>query len=268
MDDSGRVGQGLTAGYHSAAVIADEVRNGRIVKVLSADGCGVLQSHLHRHQCIGGGDGRSIDERPAPGHVDRSRGDEADVAVDAAAGVPTRVGLLCVVASHGDDIVLALGVEVGGDFVRERAVAVGPCPDRVAVHEDRAVHEDAVELNRHDLALGDAFRSLEMLAVPAYAARKGASAGAGRIIRREFAFDGPVVRQVELPPAAVIETGRRPVIHEHILGTGGQGVVAQGKPPVEVEVFDCTRPFSPARAGAGQNQQSSYDDESLHDVRI
>ena len=75
--------------------------------------------------------------------MDGVGGDEADVAVDAGAGVPAGGGLLGVVDADGDDVFA--GVEVGGEVVVEADVAVGAVAEEFAVAVDVGVGHDAVE---------------------------------------------------------------------------------------------------------------------------
>ena len=80
----------------------------------------------------------------APGNdVGVAGGDEADLAVDASAGIPARCGLLRIVDAHGDDVVA--GVQMRGKFVRKADVAVGPVAEEFAVEVNIAVGHDSVE---------------------------------------------------------------------------------------------------------------------------
>ena len=72
------------------------------------------------------------------------------VAVDAAATVPTGIGLIRVVYSDCH-YVLAL-VDIRGDIVLETAIAVRAKTDFVAVNIDRGVHVNAVELEEEEVA--------------------------------------------------------------------------------------------------------------------
>jgi len=64
-------------------------------------------------------------------------GDDADVAVDAGAGVPAGGGLLGVVDADGEGV--DAGVELLGDVVVEADVAVGAMAEELAVEVDVGV---------------------------------------------------------------------------------------------------------------------------------
>ena len=174
----------------------------------------------------------------APGHALRSRADQSDIAVDAAAGVPAAAGLDGIVHPHGDDVVLPHGVQQRGDVQVEGTVAVGPSPGLPAVDPDGAVHIHAVEFQGHAACI----RGAEMLAVPADSAREGAAVDAGGVRGGEFPFDAPVVRQVQGTPGGVIKGLGRP-----------RRVVPELETPVEIEIAH--RAGSAETAGADQQAE-------------
>src|SRR4029077_1467281 len=138
-----------------------------------------------------------VDAHPARGH-------QTDVAVDAGARVPARVGLLRVVRPYGDDVARRAVAEPRRQLVRERAVAVRPLPQVMPVDPDFAVAIHPVELDEHEPArvpLGYG----ERLAVPAHAAGQRSAAGTRGIGIAELPLDAPVVRYIQAAPAGVVE---------------------------------------------------------------
>jgi len=85
----------------------------------------------------GGRDGRGGDEGAQGRDVGIGGGDDADVAVDAGAGVPAGGGLLGVVDADGEGV--DAGVELLGDVVVEADVAVGAMAEELAVEVDVGV---------------------------------------------------------------------------------------------------------------------------------
>ena len=209
-------------------------------------GAGALQLRGDPDHGLRVADFRRRDIEAAVGEMRLRRSDEPHVAVDAAARVPAGIRLLGVVAAHGDHVVFARRRDKRRDVIAERAVAVRPCPDFVAVDIDRAVHKDAVELHGDPVCV----RRREVLAVPADAARQRAAARRRRVVGGEFALDAPVVGQVQLPPGRVVESGLRP-----------RRVVAEAEPPVEVEILHQPRrpalPSASCRQHHRRHQQAS-----------
>ena len=80
-------------------------------------------------------------------HVNGIGAGEPYVAVDAAARVPARVGLVAVVDADSHHV--AAFTDVGRDVVLEAGVAVGAVAHLLPVHIDRRVHIYAVELQEH-----------------------------------------------------------------------------------------------------------------------
>ena len=80
-------------------------------------------------------------------HMNGIGAGEPYVAVDAAARVPARVGLVAVVNADGHHV--AAFTDVGRDVVLEAGVAVGAVAHLLPVHVDRRVHIHAVELQEH-----------------------------------------------------------------------------------------------------------------------
>ena len=110
--------------------------------------------------------------------------------IDAAARIPTTVGLVAIIDTDGQDV-LSRAVEIGGEIVLEGG-AIGARAQGVAVDIDRGVHIDAVE-GDEDAIVGRACGQAEMLSVPTYAAGKRAATGATGVANMEVAFDSPVV---------------------------------------------------------------------------
>ena len=131
------------------------------------------------------------------GHMDVGKRAQPHVAVDAAAAVPARVGLLGVVDVHGHHV--AALAEPGSEVVAERGIAVGASAETMAVDVDGGVHVGAVEVDVGVLfkLFGTHFKALS---VPADAAGESSAAGAAGIVDAEVALDGPVVGQREASP--------------------------------------------------------------------
>ena len=229
-----------TPRHGAAAGVQDAVRDG-----VFRPGGGV---HLraHHHGSLRVRDVRRRHAHAAVGHARGARAHQADVAVDAAAGVPAPAGLDGIVHAHGDDVVLSGRVQQRGDVKVEGAVAIGASAGQPAVDPDLAVHIDAVELHGHALRV----RGPEMLAVPADPAGQGSAVDSGRVGPGEFSLDTPVVGEVQAAPGGVVEGGLRL-----------RRVVPEPEQPAEIEVFD--RPGRRARQGAGQHQQTSGHKDSF-----
>ena len=122
---------------------------------------------------------------------------QIDVAVDARTAVPTAVGLLAVVHTHGDDIV-ACWVNPLADVIFEGDIAVRTSAKFVAIDIDGGVHINAVELDEPQLV----FLTIhfEMFSIPAYATLQGASSCSSRRGCHEIALNTPVVGKVETTP--------------------------------------------------------------------
>ena len=157
------------------------------------------------------------------GHAQGRGGGEPHMTIDAAARIPTTVGLVAIIDTNGQDV-LSRPVEIGGEVVLEGGVAIGARAQGVAVDIDRGVHIDAVE-GDEDAIVGRACGQAEMLSVPTYAAGKRAATGATGVANMEVAFDSPVVGQGETAPTTVV------------IGRGGhRGIVAENKEPVGIKL--------------------------------
>ena len=84
------------------------------------------------------------------------------VAIDAATGIPARVGLVAVVNTDGNDIVSS--TQIAGNLVLKRTITVRAVTHLLAIDVDSGVHVDAIKLQE---ILTD-ITYTEMLAVPAY----------------------------------------------------------------------------------------------------
>ena len=133
--------------------------------------------------------------------------DEPDVAVDARARVPARVGIPRVVDAHGQHVVLARLVQVGSHVVEKRGVAVGSAAQQVAVQIDLRAVVDAFEVDEDSLTLVLPRREGKMFPVPADAA--GQIACAGGQLGRHDTLGRPVVGKREAAPLRVVEGGKR-----------------------------------------------------------
>ena len=199
------------------------------------------------------------DEHAPLRHVQRRRLDQPDVAIDPCAFVePAFTGRR--VDAHRDHVAGAVVEEIG-EIDTERRVAALVASDDVAVAEDHAVAEHAVELDGN-AATEIARRNLERAPIPADAGLGKLASQRLEAVRRPAVFlglrrrraargkrqlDGPIVRQVHLPPVAIVELQLRrccrPVarLRERALVLAEVEVavqieaVAEMKAPVEVQ---------------------------------
>src|SRR5437773_2440437 len=74
----------------------------------------------------------------------------------------------------------------------------------MAIDPNLAVAIDAIEIDQDELALSRQWNT-ECLAVPANAAGQCAASSARRILLVEFAFNAPIMRQIQFPPVGIIE---------------------------------------------------------------
>ena len=165
----------------------------------------VVQLHLDFHRCRFGADFRRSDIGAPVGHVDRFGFDEPHIAVNAAARVPAR-RVRRVVEADGDDVVRA-EFDVRRQIHLPRSVAVGPAADELAVEPDRCASHGAIHGQMDFFALVGS-GNLQMFAIPGNAPPRQLAGFAG-VFLFEGPFDAPVVRQVQQPPLAVIETALR-----------------------------------------------------------
>ncbi len=175
-------------------------------------------------------------------HVQWIDNREPHVTVDAAARIPTRVGLAGVVYPHGDHVFPRH--EVPRDVVRKADIAVGPPAQIEAVDPDIAVHVDAVELEPR-FPLACAGREPEDPAVPADSRREVATAPAGRGVLPRRPLDAPIVRQVQRTPLPVVEAG--------LVSTGW---IARGEAPAWIH-----RQALPLRAGRSHEHEAGEEDD-------
>ena len=159
---------------------------------------------LDRDQGLRVADHRRVYIGLAVNRVDRRRDGEPHMAVDAAAGVKARIGRRRVVHAHGHHIGGGAEIEVGCQLVFERRVAVGPVAEEVAIDPHVAIAVDAVE-GQEDPAAAQRFVELERLAIPADAARQ--EAGSAGVRSAIGPFDGPIVRQIQSAPGAIVGGG-------------------------------------------------------------
>jgi len=127
--------------------------------------------------------------------------DQPDVAIDAGARIPARIGLQRIVDAHGDDIRLAVGAQIGRQVVDEGDVAIGPQAQGMTVDPDFAALIDAVELDGDALS-APAAREGDRLAIPADTGDRvaaGPAAGRGLI---QWQPKAPVMRQGNRRPVA------------------------------------------------------------------
>ena len=129
--------------------------------------------------------------------------DKIYIAVDSRAGVPPGIGLAGVVYFDGHYVVPLL--EVGGDVIVERDVAVGAFADKAAVDIYFATVVDPFEV---DIVDGKGIADGKVLAIPAQTA--GEEPGAGVETRGRKFFDTPVVGEGQTAPWNLGQ-GKRPI---------------------------------------------------------
>ena len=144
--------------------------------------------------------------------------DKPDVAIDAASGIPARIGLVGIVDTHGNDVVAT--AQVAGNVVLERAVAIRSVAEFLAIDVDSGVHVDAIELDEVKTGIADP----EMLAIPPHTTRQGSPTRPRGIGSQKVTFDCPVVRQVQCTPVGVI-----------VFVTGHNGRISQNKTPTDIK---------------------------------
>ena len=150
------------------------------------------------------------------------RDPQAHMPIDAGAGVPAGIGEAEWSTRTATTFSSAPNLTVGRQVALETRISVGPAADEMAVDPDLRVVVHAVELDRDELVFVRRVQ-LEMLAIPADAA--GGVAVAAAVLGAERSFDAPVVRQVDLTPAGVVERG-----HDR----GGE--VALAESPVKIKI--------------------------------
>ena len=141
------------------------------------------------------------------------------ITVDAATGIPARIGLFGIVHTNRQHI-LHSPLDIGSQVITERDVPVGTCPQFMAIDINGGVHIGTIEIYAIAFALIGLIGS-KSLAIPAYTTRQCTSTRSRRIVFTEFSFNGPIVGQVQFPPVCVI-----------IIRTGCRRIVSQAKGPV------------------------------------
>ena len=215
----------------------------------SPDGLPVVgEPRTNLQRCPLGGHVGCGHEGAPLGHVQGVGDREPHVPVDSATRVPARVGLVRVVHPDGDDV-LSL-YQVRRQVVGEADVAVRAVSQVLPVHPHVAVLEHPVELDRDPPAIRS-FRQREQAPVPAHAGGQVAapSGRGGVLVVRPF--DAPVVRQVHLPPAGVVERGRL-----------GAGHITRGERPPEVGQQPVARGVGLLGRGRGGEDARHEDDQS------
>jgi len=167
---------------------------------------------LHPHGGLIGRDLRGGHEGGPRVEVHRVRDDQADVAVDPCARVPTGGGLPGVVRAHGQDVQLVVAQAEGpGQLIAEAHVPEGPLAQGLAVDPDLAVGHDPVELHEDPAAQGVLGQD-QVLAVPAHAPGQESARTASGVVLVEGPFNAPVVRHIHLAPRRVVELRPLPTL--------------------------------------------------------
>ncbi len=100
---------------------------------------------------------------------------QPDVAVYAAAAIPTGVGLLGIVNANGYSV-FTVRIEIRSEIVAERSIAIGAGAEFMTIDEDCGVHIGSIEVNVYFI-FGLVGRESESLAVPAYSAGESSASG-------------------------------------------------------------------------------------------
>src|ERR1041384_928334 len=91
-----------------------------------------------------------------------------------------------------------------GQLIRERDVAVGTLTEILPINPNLAVAIHAIKLDKDQLSFRS-HRNSERLAIPTQPARQGAATSPRRRVFTKFAFDAPIVRQIELAPLLIVQ---------------------------------------------------------------
>ena len=149
--------------------------------------------------------------------------DKPHVAINTTTRIPTAVGLVSIIHSHGNYVV-ALLVEVRCEVVLERTITIGTSAQVMSIDIHRGIHIHTIE--------GDGILVIfllrtdgEVLAIPTDAPRQGSPTRPRRIRRREVALYRPIVRQIEMSPCQV---GIVVLLHSH--------TISEGKEPPLIEI--------------------------------
>ena len=140
--------------------------------------------------------------------MDMPSGAQPDVAVDAGAGIPARVGLGGVVGDHADRIFLPI-FQVRGEIHDEAGIAIRLRLDELVVDRDFGVHVHAFKLELHALP-APFFRDQELLAVVGDPAGKISALAAGRVAGSARLGDHRVMGQDHRLPGMRVEHGGKP----------------------------------------------------------
>ena len=171
----------------------------------------VRHGELDVHRRAFARDARRVDERGSRQDVNRRRGHETHVAVDARTRIPA--GMVAArIRPHRQRV--DAGMHERRRIHAEAHVAILPATGMLAVDVDLRIRHHAVELEPECAALLDTVeihrRHVERPTVPAHAAPRQL-ARAVVAVRIERSLDGPVVRHGNVLPRTVVELRRRRV---------------------------------------------------------
>ena len=127
-------------------------------------------------------------------------------AVDAATGIPTGVGSLFVVDTHGQGV--PAGFQFFGNIEIEADVAIRSAADLLPVHPHLGIHVGAIEENQV-LLRGIDFVDLDLFPIPTDSGRQISTLSAGGVLLGIWAKDGPVMGNRDRFPLGIIEAGFR-----------------------------------------------------------
>ena len=231
---------------HYLAIVQDLLQDGYRSRLARL----VFHGGFHRHRGLFRRDFRRGHPDAPMGQMHRIDRRQPDMPVDAAARIPAR-GIGRIVKADRDGVWLA-ELDQRGDLDPERGVAIPPFAGQLAVDKDLGLRHRAIEIQEQPFA-SRRFGQGDGLAVPADPGPWQLAGLVGKI-HPERAFDAPVVRQREFPPAGVVKGWSRQVGGR--LGQGraiGHGAET-GEFPVAVK-GDC---FG-IRAGRGQETGQRQD---------
>jgi len=117
----------------------------------------------------------------------------------------------------------------------------------VSVDPNLAVAINAIEVDEDKFAFRCCWH-IEGLAIPADAAGQRAAAGARRVALIKFAFNAPIMRQIQLSPLCIIEIRILPI-----------GNIAELKSPVLIEAHRLFGPW------VGMGNETRKREQAKHD---
>ena len=184
--------------------LAGRVEDGGLENHAGVLAAAVAQLRLHRDGALVIGDFGRGDVGSPMAHVDRAGDIQPHVAIDSGAGIPARGALFGTELDH-QDVLLPAEVQVRREVEGEPDVPIRTAAELLAVQPHARVGHGAIELDGKVAVFGGGGEG-EPLAIPA-GPGDGQRAGVRIELGIEGAFDGPIVRQLDLGPLGVLEIG-------------------------------------------------------------